>query len=84
MTIGAESRSNDVVFFVRDDGPGIDESELPKLFERYWRGKASQYRGAGLGLSIARGIVDAHGGRIWADSAPGAGTTVYFSLTPGN
>jgi len=42
------------------------------------------YKGAGLGLSIARGIVDAHGGKIWAESSPGAGSTFYFSLTQGN
>lgn len=70
----------EVVFYVRDTGPGIDAEELPRLFERYWRSKNSQYKGAGLGLSIARGIVDAHGGRIWAESQPGRGTTFYFSL----
>ena len=68
------------MFYVRDTGPGIDADEMPRLFERYWRGKDPQYKGAGLGLSIARGIVDAHGGRIWAESQPGAGTTFYFSL----
>jgi signal transduction histidine kinase len=84
VRIGAEARDNDIVFFVRDDGPGIESAELPKLFERYWRGKTSQYRGAGLGLSIARGIVDAHGGKIWAESTVGVGSTFYFSLQPRN
>ena len=50
------------------------------MFERYWRSKQSTYKGAGLGLSIARGIVDAHGGRIWAESQLGVGSTFYFSL----
>jgi signal transduction histidine kinase len=80
VSIGAEARDTDVVFFVHDDGPGIDDKELPNLFERYWRGKTSPYRGAGLGLSIARGIVDAHGGKIWAESKLGVGSTFYFSL----
>jgi signal transduction histidine kinase len=80
ISIGAEPKQDEIVFYVRDTGPGIDPEELPRLFERYWRGKESQYKGAGLGLSIARGIVDAHGGRIWAESRLGAGTTFYFSL----
>jgi signal transduction histidine kinase len=74
------ARSGELVFYVRDSGPGIDPDELPKLFDRTWRGKDSAYRGTGLGLSIARGIVDAHGGRIWAESRPGTGSTFYFSL----
>ena len=80
IAIGAEHRDNQVVFFVRDTGPGIAADELPRLFERYWRSKQPSYKGAGLGLSIARGIVDAHGGRIWAESQVGAGSTFYFSL----
>lgn len=77
VTDGAE-----VVFFVRDSGPGIDAAELPRLFERYWRSKKATYKGAGLGLSIARGIVDAHAGRIWAESQVGVGATFFFTLTP--
>lgn len=84
VKIGAEARDRDIVFYVRDAGPGIDAEDLPKLFERYWRGKSTQYRGAGLGLSIARGIVDAHGGKIWAESTVGAGSTFFFSLQPQN
>jgi signal transduction histidine kinase len=80
IRIGAEPMGDDVVFYVRDTGPGIEADELPRLFERYWRSKQSHYKGAGLGLSIARGLVDAHGGRIWAESEPGSGTTFYFSL----
>jgi signal transduction histidine kinase len=73
-----------IIFFVRDKGPGIDRDELATMFRPGWRSKQSGYHGTWLGFSIARGIVDAHGGRIWADSTPGAGTTVYFSLTSGN
>jgi signal transduction histidine kinase len=74
--------AHEVVFFVRDSGPGIEAEELPRLFERYWRSKKATYKGAGLGLSIARGIVDAHDGRIWAESQVGVGATFYFTLTP--
>ena len=81
VSIGAEVKGNDVVFFVRDTGPGIEADEIPKLFERHWRSKSSSYKGAGLALAIARGIVDAHGGKIWAESRLGAGSTFYFSLT---
>ncbi len=81
IAIGAEPKDREVVFFVRDTGPGIDPEDMPNLFERFWRGKESRYRGAGLGLSIARGIVDAHGGRIWAESQVGVGSTFYFSLS---
>jgi len=80
IAIGAEPKDNEVVFFVRDTGPGISAEELPRLFERYWRSAQPSYKGAGLGLSIARGIVDAHGGRIWAESQLGVGSTFYFSL----
>jgi len=80
IEIGAAPRDREVVFFVRDSGPGIAHDELPQLFERSWRSKDLMYKGAGLGLSIARGIVDAHGGRIWAESRLGIGSTFYFSL----
>jgi len=81
VAIGA-SGGSEVVFFVRDSGPGIDAAELPRLFERYWRSKKATYKGAGLGLSIARGIVEAHNGRIWAESQVGVGATFFFTLTP--
>lgn len=81
VSIGADVRGDDVVFYVRDTGPGLDADELPNLFERHWRSKSTMYKGAGLALAIARGIVDAHGGKIWAESRVGAGSTFYFSLS---
>jgi len=80
VRIGVTPEAGEVVFFVQDTGPGIEPDELARVFERFWRSKKSAYKGAGLGLSIARGLVDAHGGRIWATSEPGAGSTFYFSL----
>lgn len=82
IRVGAAERGGALVFFVEDTGPGIGPDDLPRLFERYWRGKAS-YKGTGLGLTIARGIVEAHGGRIWAESQVGVGSTFSFTLSPG-
>jgi signal transduction histidine kinase len=72
-----------VVFFVRDTGPGIPRDELASLFSPPWRTSQPGYKGSGLGFAIARGIVEAHGGQIWADSELGAGTTVFFVLGSG-
>lgn len=69
-------------FYVRDHGPGIDHEET--VFEPTWRSELPGYRGAALGFAIARGIVDAHGGRIWLETAAGQGTTVRFSLPAGD
>jgi signal transduction histidine kinase len=63
---------------VVDDGPGIAPDDLPHVFERYW--KSHSRRGTGLGLAIARGIVEAHGGRIWVESRLGEGSTFTFTL----
>lgn len=68
---------------VMDSGPGIAPEELPYLFERFWRGDRSRSRatgGTGLGLAIAKQFVEAHRGRIWAESTPGKGATLTFSL----
>ena len=68
---------------VRDSGEGIAAHDLPHVFERFYRGEPSRNRdsgGAGLGLAIARGVVEAHGGHIGIESTPGAGTLVWFEL----
>jgi signal transduction histidine kinase len=67
-------------FSVADTGPGIPAEHLAHLFDRYWRGPGSSRAGAGLGLFIVRGLVEAHGGRVWVESAPGAGSTFSFTL----
>jgi signal transduction histidine kinase/ActR/RegA family two-component response regulator len=80
VTVGASTRGGDVVIWVRDTGPGIPPEQLPHLFDRFWQGTRGDRRGAGLGLTICRAIVEAHGGRIWAESNLGEGTTVSFTV----
>ncbi|HEX6911877.1 MAG TPA: HAMP domain-containing sensor histidine kinase, partial [Longimicrobium sp.] len=65
---------------VADTGPGIPPEQLPHVFGRFWQATQGDRRGIGLGLSIARGIVEAHGGRIWVESTPGEGSTFYFTV----
>ena len=68
---------------VRDTGTGIAEEDLPHVFEQFYRAEKSRsrhYGGAGLGLAICKKIVERHGGRIWAESGPNAGTTISFTL----
>ncbi len=67
-----------VTVFVQDNGPGIDPADLPHIFDRFY--KSSDSGGMGLGLSIARYLVEAHGGRIWAESDTGKGTKISFTL----
>jgi signal transduction histidine kinase len=79
IEISLERNSQNAVIAVRDAGPGITDSELPHVFDRYWHGRTKK-AGAGLGLAIAKGIIDAHGGRIAVASKQGAGTEFSFTL----
>ena len=81
--VGAEAAGEAVRFWVSDTGRGIDPEHLPHLFERFWQARRGDRQGLGLGLSIAKAIVDAHGGRIWAESTSGAGSTFSFTLPIG-
>ncbi len=83
ITLRVEAQGADLLFAVSDDGSGISEADVKHLFERYWRGDDSQYTGIGLGLSIAKGIVSAHGGRIWVESELGRGATFLFTVPSG-
>jgi two-component system, sensor histidine kinase and response regulator len=80
VTLAAEAADGGVRFSITDTGPGIDAEHLPLIFDRFWQGVAGGSEGAGLGLTIARGIVEAHGGTIGVDSTPGQGTTFHFVL----
>ena len=84
VSLCAEVDGEDVLFVVSDTGEGIPPAQLPHVFERFYqapreKGRAVRH-GAGLGLPISRGIVEAHGGNIWIESKLGVGTTVRFSL----
>lgn len=65
---------------VSDSGAGIPKEQIPHLFERFWKGGADEREGVGLGLYIVKGLVEAHGGRIWVESEPGRGSTFFFTL----
>ena len=80
ITVGASTSEADVLFWVRDAGIGIASEHLPHVFDRFWQAENSRRRGAGLGLSIVKGLVEAHGGRIWAESTLGHGTTFFFTI----
>lgn len=69
-----------VRFAVSDTGPGVEEEAIPLIFERFWQSGPRKGEGSGLGLAIAKGIVEAHQGRIWVESEPGEGSTFYFTL----
>ena len=80
ISLRVEARGHELLFAVSDNGPGISEEDVKHLFERYWRSGEAGYKGTGLGLAIARGIVSAHGGRIWAESELGRGATFLFTV----
>jgi len=93
ITVGAEQTANEpemLTLWVRDSGVGISEEDLPRIFERFYKVDRARTRGqtgfsngsggTGLGLAIARHLVEAHGGRIWAESKPGRGSTFRFTL----
>jgi signal transduction histidine kinase len=78
LTESVEAGERSVTIFVQDSGAGIDSSDLPHVFERFY--KSSDSGGMGLGLSIAKYLVEAHGGKIWAESEVGRGTKISFTL----
>jgi len=82
VTVSAQQRGDEIVTSVSDHGPGIPPEDIPKLFQRYARTTVGEARrdGLGLGLYITRGLVEAHGGRIWVESQVGIGSTFSFSL----
>src|SRR6202162_2375609 len=82
VSVAAESSDGRVIVSVADHGPGIPEEEQSRIFEKFYRAEASRHQipGAGLGLVIAREIIQVHGGEIWVESKPGDGSSFRFSL----
>jgi len=79
LTLGAAPDDGYVRFWVADTGAGVDTESLEHMFTRRWQADADR-RGLGLGLTISKSIVEAHGGRIWAESRVGDGTTIFFTI----
>jgi signal transduction histidine kinase len=80
ITLAAVGMGEKVRCDVMDTGPGIPPEQLPKIFGRFWQANRSDRRGIGLGLSIAKGIVEAHGERLWVTSRVGEGAIFSFTL----
>jgi len=81
VTVSADTKDEEVVFRISDTGCGISPESVPHVFDRFWQAAANAGRlGAGLGLPITKGIVEAHGGRIWVESTLGRGSTFFFAI----
>jgi PAS domain S-box-containing protein len=80
IRVGARRAGDQVVFSVADTGPGIPAEHLPHIFDRFWQARRTGRHGIGLGLAIVKGIVEAHGGQVWAESEVGVGSTFFFTL----
>jgi two-component system sensor histidine kinase KdpD len=81
IEITASEKNNEMCVSVADAGPGLQPGDEKKIFEKFYRGKsAGAAGGAGLGLAICRAIIEAHGGKIWAETNPGGGAVFRFTL----
>lgn len=80
IRLRAEKRAGDLLLSVSDNGPGMPPEQTDHVFDRYWQARGTAHQGAGLGLAIAKSIVQAHGGQVGVDSVPGHGTTFYAKL----
>lgn len=84
ISICAEETANEVILSVADTGPGVSDKDKGRIFEKFQRGDNPQAEGTGLGLAICKGIVQAHGGRIWVEDRPQGGAIFKIALTKGS
>ena len=80
IALGSTAKEGAVLFTVRDDGPGMAQADLDHIFDKYWQAEEGARRGRGLGLYIAKRLVEAQGGAIWCESELEKGTLVSFTL----
>jgi signal transduction histidine kinase len=80
VSVGGYVEPDEVRVIVADTGPGIPEEQRERLFDRFWQARGADRRGLGLGLHIAKSIAEAHGGRLWVESAIGSGSTFHFAM----
>ena len=80
VTLRASRDGPNILFQIEDSGPGIPPADVEHLFDKFWQGRKGDRRGVGLGLTIAKGLVEAQGGRIWVETVLGAGSTFSFTL----
>ena len=80
VTVRSAANGNHVSIQISDTGPGIAPKDIGHLFDNFWQARSNDHRGVGLGLAIAKGVVEAHGGKIWCDSTLGRGSTFSFTL----
>jgi signal transduction histidine kinase len=80
VTITASQRDAFILHEIRDTGIGIPEDKIEKIFEEFYQVESGKYGGTGLGLAITKRVIEEHGGKIWAESRLGQGSTFYFTL----
>ncbi len=80
INVSVSLQKNKIQFSIADTGSGIADNDLPNIFDRYWQAKRTKRSGSGLGLSISKGIIEGHGGKIWAQSKLGHGSSFHFNL----
>ena len=80
ISLSCEGSNGEMQVSVTDTGSGIDPADVDRIFDPFWQAKPSDRLGAGLGLAIAKAVIEQHHGRIWVESKPGAGTTVFFTV----